>query len=306
MKSAIERTRMPPVEWIRYFTVAAQFDSFVKAGEVLSVSSGAVSYRIKSLEQFLGVTLFERTARGVRITETGQIYADLVREPIERIAEVTGQILDRELRSELKVTIMPTLADLWLMPNLGDFYERYPDVSVILSGDAALLDLKASGFDIAIRRSDDLHGHDGVHELFGESLFPVATPEFIRANKLTDLSQILEITLLGDLNWPNDWPQWFEAAGLSGPRPAQCLEFSLYGSAIDAALRNRGILMAHDALVREHLESGELQEVFDVRIKSKSRYFALLAEAADEREHVQAFLAWLLEIARASPNRHPE
>lgn len=306
MKSAVSKPRIPPIEWIRYFIVAAQFDSFVKAGEVLSVSSGAVSYRVKSLEQILGITLFERTARGVRITEAGKVYADLVKEPIDRIAEITSHILDRDLRRELKVTIMPTLADLWLMPNLGEFYERYPDVSVILSGDAALLDLKASGFDIAIRRSGDLHGGRGVYELFGESLFPVATPEFIRANKLVDVSQMLNITVLGDLNWPDDWPRWFEAAGLSEPRPAQCLEFSLYGSAIDAALRNRGVLMAHDALVREHLESGELQEVFDLRIESKSRYFALLADPADGREHVQAFLAWLLETAQARPTRYPE
>jgi LysR family glycine cleavage system transcriptional activator len=292
--------RVPPLDWIRVFVAAARNQSFVVASEELSVTSGAVSARIKSLEEFLGVALFSRKPSRVDLTPAGRRFAELVAPAIMQIEGATAELLRRVNDQPVKLTVMPSFADLWLIPRLQAFHATHANISLELSADSAVLDLTVAGFDVGIRRGNGHYPGMEVYELMSECIFPVATPEFLAAHPLDDPAALLKVPIIRDVNWKSDWPQWAKAAGVPQPELARYLDFSTYAQAIDAALRGRGIVMAHDALVHEHLSDGRLRAPFQVRAKARSRYYAVTSESGSQDPTIRAFIDWLLSEAHAA------
>jgi LysR family glycine cleavage system transcriptional activator len=295
--------RVPPLDWIRVFVSAARSQSFTVASEELSVTSGAVSARIKSLEEFLGVTLFVRKPSGVELTVAGRRFATLVQPAIMQIEAATAELLRRVNDQPVKLTVMPSFADLWLIPRLDSFYARHPNITIELSADSAVLDLTVTGFDVGIRRGDGNYPSMEIYDLFGESIFPVATPEFLAAHPIETPAALPDVAIIRDVNWKSDWDQWAQAAGAAGITFSRYLDFSTYTQAIDAALRGRGVVMAHDALIQEHLAENRLVALFDVRVAAKARYYAVTPERTGQEAAVRTFLEWLFAEARTASRR---
>ena len=110
--------RLPPLNALRCFDVAAKHLSFTKAAAELNVTHSAVSHQIKALETWLGAPLFRRVNRGLVLTNAGQAYLKPVRDSFERLAEATRRLRVRERTGPLTVSIMPSFAAKWLMPRL--------------------------------------------------------------------------------------------------------------------------------------------------------------------------------------------
>lgn len=292
--------RAPPLDWIRVFATAARTESFTTASEELSVTSGAVSHRIKSLEEYLGITLFLRKASGVELTDAGRRFATLVRPAIAQIEAATAEVLRRMNDQPLRMTVMPSFADLWLVPRLGSFYDRHANIPIELSADSAVLELKATGFDIGIRRGDGNYPAMEIYNLFGESIFPVATPQFLSEHPLDTPEALKNVSIIRDVNWKSDWETWLRAAGLHFIAFSHYLDFSTYTQAIDAALRGRGVVMAHDALIQEHLAEKTLVAPFDLRVAAKEQYYAVTPESIGQEPTVRAFLEWLFAEAHVA------
>lgn len=282
--------RVPPLDWVRVFVAAARSQSFAVASEELSVTSGAVSARIKSLEEFLGVTLFVRKPSGVELTTAGRRFASLVQPAIMQIEAGTAELLRRVNDQPVKMTVMPSFADLWLIPRLDSFYARHSDITIELSADSAVLDLTLTGFDVGIRRGNGNYPGMETYDLFGEAIFPAATPQFLAANPLQTPEALRNVAIIRDVNWKSDWDQWSQAAGAGTITFSRYLDFSTYTQAIDAALRGRGVVMAHDALIQEHLADGRLVAPFDVRVAAKARYSAVTTEGSGQDSAVRIFL----------------
>lgn len=295
--------RAPPLDWIRVFAVAARTQSFAIAGDELSVTAGAVSHRIKSLEEYLGITLFVRKASGVELTEAGHRFATLVRPAIAQIEAATSEVLRRMNDQPLRLTVMPSFADLWLVPRLGGFYDRHINIPIELSADSAVLELKATGFDIGIRRGDGNYPSMEVYHLFGESIFPVATPEFLAEHRLDTPEALRNVSIIRDVNWKREWEIWLRAAGATAVTFSHYLDFSTYTQAIDAALRGRGVVMAHDALIQDHLEQNRLVAPFDLRVPAKTQYYAVTPESIGQEPAVRAFMEWLFAEAQIARRR---
>lgn len=295
--------RVPPLDWVRVFVAAARSQSFAVASEELSVTSGAVSARIKSLEEFLGVTLFVRRPSGVELTTAGRRFATLMQPAIMQIEAGTAELLRRVNDQPVKLTVMPSFADLWLIPRLDSFYSRHSDITIELSADSAVLDLTPTGFDVGIRRGDGNYPGMETYDLFGEAIFPVATPQFLAAHPLPTPAALCGVAIIRDVNWKSDWEQWSQAAGAGPMTFSRYIDFSTYTQAIDAALRGRGVLMAHDALIQEHLSDGRLVAPFDVRVAARARYYAVTTENSGQDSAVRTFLEWLFAEARTAARR---
>lgn len=295
--------RVPPLDWVRVFVAAARSESFTVASEELSVTAGAVSARIKSLEEFLGVTLFVRKPSGVELTAAGRRFATLVQPAIMQIEAGTAELLRRVNDQPVKVTVMPSFADLWLIPRLDSFYAAHPNITIELSADSAVLDLALTGFDVGIRRGEGGYLGLETYDLFGEAIFPVATPQFLAEHPLPTPEALAGVTIIRDVNWKSDWDQWTQAAGAGTLAFSRYLDFSTYTQVIDAALRGRGVMMAHDALIQEYLADGRLVAPFDVRVATRARYYAVTPEHKGQDSAVRTFLEWLFANARAASRR---
>ena len=143
--------RLPPLNALRSFDVAAKHLSFTKAAGELNVTHSAVSHQIKALEDWLGVPLFRRVNRGLVLTDAGQAYLKPVRDSFERLGEATRRLRIRERSGPLVVSVMPSFAAKWLMPRLRRFRERHPEIDVRIQATSQLTDFAREDVDICIR-----------------------------------------------------------------------------------------------------------------------------------------------------------
>lgn len=284
---------LPPLNWVRAFEAAARHEGFLKAGEELGVSAGAVSQQVKQLEGRLGVRLFERHPRGVRLTEAGATYRDALGPALDRIAAATDSVAAAAGRPRLRIAALPALAEKWLTPRLPGFQERHPNVSVEVSV-AESLDGAAAPFDLGIHYNDAGGPGTVATPLFRDRMSPVCAPALAREMKLKAPEDLLRCRLLYDTKWAEDWTAWFAAAGLPAGGGQRDSGFTLYSMAVEAACEGLGVAMGHHALVARELDSGRLVAPFAVTVPVPHRYAAIVAGTDATPAPVARFIDWLL------------
>jgi len=143
----------PPVASLRSFEAVARLGSVTQAAHEMSVTHSAVSQHIKQLEALVGVTLFIRHGRGVRITEEGRLYALQIREALQHIADATRMVQIKPRTLEVTLATIPSFGCHWLLPRLARFQARHPQIAVRLLTSLAVVNLQQEGIDLAIRKA---------------------------------------------------------------------------------------------------------------------------------------------------------
>src|SRR5215470_14982278 len=153
--------RLPPLNALRAFEVAARHNSFTGAAAELRVSHAAISRHVRALEARLGVTLFRKAARGVELTEAGAKYLRVVSDAFDAIAQATDDIAQPK-GAQIRVSVEPAFASTWLIHRLGAFRDAYPQYDIVLEVSPRLVDLQKDEADLAIRYGNG--GWPGVQE----------------------------------------------------------------------------------------------------------------------------------------------
>src|SRR5690349_20152741 len=143
--------RLPGLAALRTFEAAARHLSCTRAADELAVTPAAVSAQVRALEQQLGVRLFLRTGRALRLTGEGEVLVAAVGEALDGIARAVDRIVDRRQRPQLAVHVALSIATKWLVPRLGRFYRLHPQVDVRLNVTDRLPDLARGEADAAIQ-----------------------------------------------------------------------------------------------------------------------------------------------------------
>lgn len=143
--------RTPSLNSLRIFVVAARHLSFTDAASELHLTQSAISHRIRSLEEELGVALFKRLTRRLERTLQGSALARRLDLAIGEIDRSVIELARADDEGPVKVTMLPSVASYWLIPRLPRIRDRYPDLDVQVIADLRLLDLRSEGIDLAIR-----------------------------------------------------------------------------------------------------------------------------------------------------------
>jgi len=185
------------MDWdkLRIFHAVADAGSLTHAGDRLNLSQSAVSRQIRGLEESLNATLFHRHARGLILTEQGELLFDATNSMIKRLETASARIRDseEEVFGELKVTTTTAFGTLWLVPRLTKLYEKYPDLRVDLMLEERVLDLPMREADVAIRMKEPSQADLVRKKLMSVQMKLFASPDYLAANKapeqLSDLSE---------------------------------------------------------------------------------------------------------------------
>jgi LysR family glycine cleavage system transcriptional activator len=306
--------RLPPLNALRVFEAAARHLSFKDAAVELHITQAAVSHQVKSLEEYLGVQLFRRTARGVQLTDAARACLPKLREGFDALASAVEMIRERGGSAELVITAPPVFTARWLMPRLAEFSKREPNISLRVFAsskmvDAGALDSTSLVGDLDLRTESSevqIHlgaGHYPGHRadrLFGVTMTAVANPGLVKMNGLTAPADLANHTLLHDdameiVAGGNAWRKWLEAAGVAdrvdadrGPR------FSSNILSLEAASQKLGVALALRPLVDADIASERLCAPFDIEVKPQSAYYLVSPEVIADRPAVAAFRKWLL------------
>ncbi|AHE55152.1 LysR substrate-binding domain-containing protein [Sphingomonas sanxanigenens] len=284
---------LPNLDWLRVFAATATTESFALAALELRVTPGAVSQRIKALEAFLGVSLFQRHARGVSLTEAGKRYAQRVLLPLEQLTVATREVISAETVKSVRVTILPALAQLWLGPRMDDFHRRHASATVEIWADATVIDLRTSNFDVAIRYGKPpFFGCDHV-EILTDELVPVAAPSLIETAELNPDGLPEGVPLMLDTYWPSDFDDWLRHTGCARPASIMTQTFSLYSMSVEATLNGRGFMIGHTSLLSDLIAQGKLQPLSPQRAPASNQFYMLSKSGLDVSETTMSFMDWV-------------
>lgn len=293
-------TPLPPLNALRAFECAARHLSFTRAAEELHVTQAAISHQVKALEEYLGIKLFRRLNRALRLTDEGQAYAPALAEAFEKMRSATRQLRQQHSTAPLTVSVIPSLAARWLVPRLGRFRARHPDADLLIDPSLHLVDLSRGEVDVAIRYGRGHYPGLDIRRLMGEDRFPVCSPELVTGPAaLTSPADLARVPLLHDDNH-SEWQAWLKAAGVEGVDAERGTVFTDGGIMVEAAITGQGVAMARRALVNEALRAGTLVRPFPQSLSTDLAYYVVcLPERADEPRIVR-FREWLLDEAAAS------
>ncbi|SMO55329.1 LysR family transcriptional regulator [Paracoccus laeviglucosivorans] len=171
------------MDWdkLRIFHAVADAGSLTHAGDVLHLSQSAVSRQIRALEDSLGTTLFHRHARGLILTEQGELLFEATSSMVRKLDTTAARIKDSEehVFGELKVTTTTGFGTMWLVPRLAKLYERYPDLKIDLMLEERVLDLPMREADVAIRMKEPSQQDLIRRRLLNIRMRLYATPEYL-------------------------------------------------------------------------------------------------------------------------------
>jgi len=282
--------RLPPLNAVRAFEAAARLGSYVAAAQELHVTQPAIGRHVKALEERLQTQLFQRTPRGVVLTEDGWRYFEQVSAALTQIAEASYELTSRAQQRWLRLLVVPGFAGRWLRHHLAEFRALHPGIRIALEPNPSFREVTAERADlgIAFGERDEFIGPREV--LVQPPIFPVCSPAFLLEHgPLTGVEDLLRLPLLheDDGYW---WGAWLQSQGLRA-RLSSEMSYVSADQVIDLALAGAGVALTNGLLVEEELASGRL--VRPLANQAVLEGYLLLSPAGGLKPEAKLFRQWL-------------
>jgi DNA-binding transcriptional LysR family regulator len=249
----MDRSNIPSLDDLRAFEATARLGSVRLAADSLALTHGAVSRRITKLADAIGVKLFEKNGRGLRLTPAGEtLNLTLGRFFGELAATVQSLRASHAGKTSLVLSCEPSVAARWLIPRLGGFQVAHPDIALHLSVGGGLVDFRKNQVDLAIRRLDFTVPETwNVRTLFPERVGPVMRPEWVPRFERGDYVALASKTR------PDAWAKWLKTHP-SARRPTEIRYYDHHSLIVEAASAGLGVALSPHVLAVDDVERGSL------------------------------------------------
>jgi LysR family glycine cleavage system transcriptional activator len=286
---------LPPLPSLRAFEMTARTGGVRLAAEALNVTPSAVSHRLRTLENALGVTLMRLVNRRLVLTEEGQILLPGIRDGFARIEAALATLEAQRQTGALTVSMLSTFASHWFIPRLARFQKAHPEIEVHVSTGMRYVDLLREGYDAAIRYGEGNWPGLRGDRLMGETMLPVCSPALVQDGPpLARPEDLARHTLLQTDARPDDWRHWFAAAGVPDLQPAHSMVFETTAFALEAALSGAGVAIVAREVAADALARARLVAPFDPMYVRPGAYWLVCAEARADEPKIVALRGWLL------------
>jgi LysR family glycine cleavage system transcriptional activator len=289
--------QLPPLAWLRAFEAAARHESFTLAAGELSLTQAAVSHQVRSLERHLGVTLFERLPRSLRLTEKGAAYLPPLRNSFDELAAATAGLFGPVGKRTLTIRAPISFMVLWLAPRLNGFTRQWPDISLRIStvvwAPAASDDLA----DVDIRFGDGNWPGFQSTILVRQPAIPVCAPGLAEGDDdgARIRSVIATAPLIHVTGYENLWQRLVKPLGLTLPHGSG-INIDTTVSALEMAAAGIGPAIIQQGLAEPYLRDGRLMRPADMAIPIEESHYIVLPEG-QRRQKPEAILFrdWLFK-----------
>ena len=295
-------SRLPPLKSIVAFEAAARLSSFTAAARELHLTQPAVSQRIVELEADLGVPLFVREHRGVRLTREGTRLYDAACQSLMLMRSAALELrATRRPREALTVATDGGFAGFWLMPRLDQLALLMPDVDVHIQTSQDDFDARRDNVDLAVAFGCGDWPGCRSRQLLPERVVPVCSPAYARSARLHSAADLVRCRLLHvqdvvPARWMT-WADWFEAQGLARDANTPSLVFDSYSLVVQAAVIGQGVALGWAPLVDELLASGQLVAAVPTPLLTERGYFIVQPDHKSPSPALRTFSDWLVASA---------
>ncbi|AUQ73109.1 LysR substrate-binding domain-containing protein [Phaeobacter piscinae] len=281
---------LPPLNSLRAFDAAGRRLSFRAAADELGVTQGAVAQQVRQLEAHLGVVLFERVPKGLAFTSVGRSFHNRVADVFADLRSATAELKPEP--NKVLISVTPTFAAKWLIPNLPDFTAAHPNIDLRILATEKISSFQSDGIDLAVRQGSPPFGASlDVTLLFKQTLTAVAAPAIVRdaPHPLAPdtLSKLPKIHDAHDL-----WPGYLAHLHVQDQSP-RSLRLSQTSLAVDAAIAGQGVALVSRFMVADDLEAGRLTEVGEVWEAGGNDFYVLMPRIVKRNRSVVEVLTWI-------------
>lgn len=303
------RRPLPPLNALRAFEAAARHLSLSVAANELNVTPAAISHQVRLLEDHIGLPVFERSGRGLVLTDAGAAGLRDLREGFAHLSDAMDAIASLGEGGALSVSVAPSFAAKWLLPRLQSFERERPEFDVHVSASMQLVDFARDRFDVAVRYGAGGYPDVFFEKLLPESVVPVCSPALLGGAVLRSARDLIGLTLLHDDSPDNDpscpnWDMWLRAAGVEDGDVDRGPRFNQGSLVIEAAVLGRGVALAKSTLAAADLQAGRLVRPIATERPVDFAYYFVTPRAKLNLPKVIYFRDWLRrQVAEGSDAR---
>ncbi len=285
---------LPSIIALQCFEAAAGSLSFTQAGEALNLTQSAVSRQIKTLEQNLGVVLFDRVKQRLELTSAGKAYAAEVTAVLAQLRRAGAAVAAKSSPTRLKVGAESALVTRWLMPVLNEFTDSFPDVDIEMVTDLSQLYQHQSGFEVGILFGDGQWSGFKATRLMNETLVAVCAPP-LKDIAVKNKAEIERWPLLHQRSSLSASEIWWHSLGYDDKTieamPGQ--RYENFPMLRDAAVQGLGVAILPQYFVQKEMTEGTLVSACDENLICEQAYY-LVRPLAEEGGIAQHFSQWIL------------
>ncbi|WP_281825455.1 LysR substrate-binding domain-containing protein [Jannaschia rubra] len=289
-------THLPPLNGLRAFDAAGRHLNFRAAADEMGVTQGPVAQQVRQLEAQLGLPLFDRLPKGLAFTSTGRSYHARVATAFADLRAATETL--RPEPDKVLVSVTPTFAAKWLIPNLPDFSAACPKADLRILATERVSSFHGDGIDLAVRQGKPPFGAAlEVIRLFRQEIIAVAAPALVAGYRLPlDVESLSHLPKLHDAH--DLWPAFLKRLNIEN-RSGHGLRLSQTALAMDAALSGQGAALVSRFLVRRDMAEKRLVQIHPEALWGEQDFY-LLAERSPKRgSPTQAAFDWFASKAEA-------
>lgn len=285
--------RLPPMNAVRVFEAAARKGGFTAAARELHISQAAISRHVAHLEATLGVKLFHRSHRHVRLTRDGEIYAAAVAASFDSLEQATRLLQLDNTPLIIRISSLPTFTARWLAPRVGAFHRLHPNIEVHISSTKEPAVFDRNDVNLAIETGGARRKDLRFDELFRSEVTPICNLARLRGPPINKPQDLLAHVLLHVDGLNRDWASWLQLAGVKNPQVAGGLHFSSSTLAYQSAINGAGIVLGQPQFLEEELAGGLLVAPFRQTLPTGKKYH-LVSRKAERDQGVILLRDWIL------------
>jgi LysR family transcriptional regulator, glycine cleavage system transcriptional activator len=303
---------LPSMDLLRSFEATARHLSFTKAANELYITQSAVSRQIKSLEDSLGIALYQRGIRELTMTEAGARLYQTVNKLLKQLESCIATLDTPNAARPLGIATNISVAALWLIPRLKTFRAMHPGINVRVTASNSMQDIRQKHLDVVIRYARPGQLAQDAMVLFCEEVFAVCSPDLLSdpmrpLRRAADLRKHMLLHLddsCGELPWYR-WSTWLDNMGCPDLEPSGIIRFNHYDQLVQAAIGGLGVALGRDPLIRPLLMQGQLICPFREQPTHSGCYHIEIEEHSKTRPDVIHFVKWLFDESNTSPMQAP-
>ena len=285
--------KLPPLNWLRTFEVAARELNFTVAARELNMTQSAVSQQIRLLEDNLGEPLFNRMPRQISLTKRGRAYLPVVQGALQELQRGTSDIFSPLKDGEVTIEVNTAFGILWLAPRIKKFTDEYPGLSLRIINANWDSEFTAGTAELSLRHGTGDWPELDFTRLIMPRLRPYCSPQM--AAKINQTADVLNWPLLNVIGNQQNWHAWLAQYGLQHEEQPLIHKMDSAATTVAMAVADCGICLSYDEIVAPQVAAGQLVAPLEDYVGSTESYYLTHRQDSPLSKAAKVFKDWLLE-----------
>jgi LysR family glycine cleavage system transcriptional activator len=280
---------------LRTFCVAARYESFKAAADELFITASAVSQQIKNLEEELGLKLFERGTRELKLTEVGNALFEQLSPLVDQLDTIVADFRNAGHRKSVRVSVQPFFASEFFVPRLSEFTETHPEIDIqVGTSDEASEKLPADA-DLSIRLFRSPPPGTQSDLLFPLRMAPAGSPSFKKSLTIQKKKIVSSFPVIVHETRPKAWTEWSQSSGIALPEDFKVTRLDSMIAVVRAAEQGIGAALVPVPIADLWFKQGSIVRLFPQELVADQSYFLVSRDDRDPDDAVETLRRWILQ-----------